>query len=99
MNVTGGDGTDTAGWTFALAGGRGTGSAAGGPVVVQTSSAGASGTTLRSLVDRLQIDDGGGTAANTGLMLWDVDNGTLERVTVGAADSGGTGFKLLRIPN
>jgi hypothetical protein len=39
------------------------------------------------------------TATQTGMMLWDVDNGTLERVTVGAADSGGAGFKVLRIPN
>ncbi len=39
------------------------------------------------------------TAQDTALMLWDVDNATLERVTVGAADSGGTGFKVLRIPN
>jgi hypothetical protein len=32
-------------------------------------------------------------------MLYDVDNNTVERVTGGAADSGGTGFKVLRIPN
>jgi hypothetical protein len=38
-------------------------------------------------------------AGNTRLLLYDVDNGQLERVTVGAADSGGTGFKLLRIQN
>lgn len=40
-----------------------------------------------------------GTATQTGLSIWDVDNATLERVTVGAADSGGSGFKVLRIPN
>lgn len=39
------------------------------------------------------------TAGNTRFMVYDVDNGTLERVSVGAANSGGTGFKLLRIPN
>lgn len=39
------------------------------------------------------------TAGDTRFLIYDVDNGTLERVTVGAADSGGTGFKLLRIPN
>lgn len=38
-------------------------------------------------------------AADTFLMVYDVDNATLERVTVGAANSGGAGFKLLRIPN
>jgi hypothetical protein len=35
----------------------------------------------------------------TFLMVFDVDNATLERVIVGAADSGGSGFKVLRIPN
>lgn len=41
----------------------------------------------------------GGAAGETNFMLFDVDNATLERVSVGAADSGGVGFKLLRIPN
>jgi hypothetical protein len=39
------------------------------------------------------------TATHTSLLLYDVDNNTVERVTVGAADSGGSGFKVLRIPN
>lgn len=39
------------------------------------------------------------TATQTQLEIWDVDNGAVERVTVGAADSGGSGFKVLRIPN
>lgn len=43
--------------------------------------------------------DDTGTAGNTALKVYDVDNATLERVTVGAADSGGTGYKVLRIPN
>jgi hypothetical protein len=38
-------------------------------------------------------------AGNTSMLLWDVDNATLERVTVGAADTGGIGYKVLRIPN
>lgn len=38
-------------------------------------------------------------AGTTRLYLYDVDNATLEHVTVGAADSGGAGFKVLRIPN
>lgn len=40
-----------------------------------------------------------GTAGNTRFLIYDVDNATLERVSVGAADSGGTGYKVLRIPN
>jgi hypothetical protein len=39
------------------------------------------------------------TEFDTSLYIYDHDNATLERVTVGAADSGGTGYKLLRIPN
>lgn len=38
-------------------------------------------------------------AGSTRFMVYDVDNGTLERVSVGAADSGGSGYKVLRIPN
>lgn len=38
-------------------------------------------------------------AGDTALMLYDVDNNTVERVSVGVADSGGAGFKVLRIPN
>lgn len=43
--------------------------------------------------------DASAVAGNTRLLVYDVDNGALERVTVGAADSGGVGFKVLRIPN
>lgn len=46
-----------------------------------------------------QRTDFGSGAGTTGFLLWDVDNNTLERVTVGIADSGGAGFKLLRIAN
>lgn len=46
----------------------------------------------------MQID-ANNTAGNTRFLIYDVDNATLERVTVGVADSGGVGFKVLRIPN
>jgi hypothetical protein len=39
------------------------------------------------------------TAADTGIMVWDVNGAALKRVSVGANDSGGAGFKLLRIAN
>ena len=39
------------------------------------------------------------TARDTRFSVFDVDNNALERVTVGIADSGGVGFKLLRIQN
>ena len=38
-------------------------------------------------------------AGETSLWLFDDDNNTVEQVTVGIADSGGAGFKLLRIAN
>lgn len=49
-------------------------------------------------VESARFDDSA-TAGNTRFMIYDVDNATLERVTVGAADSGGAGYKLLRIAN
>jgi hypothetical protein len=39
------------------------------------------------------------TAGNTRALLWDVTAGALKRVSIGATDSGGVGFKLIRIPN
>jgi phage baseplate assembly protein V len=38
-------------------------------------------------------------ARDTRLLVYDVDNGTVERVSVGDPDSGGANFKVLRIPN
>ncbi len=49
-------------------------------------------------VASIQVD-ANATATNTRFLIYDVDNATLERVSVGAADSGGTNFKVLRIPN
>jgi hypothetical protein len=46
----------------------------------------------------LRVDDSA-IAGNTRVFIYDVDNAALERVTVGAADSGGSGYKLLRVPN
>jgi hypothetical protein len=43
--------------------------------------------------------DNDATAGNTRFLLYDVDAGTLKRVSVGAADSGGSGYKVLRVTN
>jgi len=43
--------------------------------------------------------DDSSTANDMRLMLWDVTAGTLVRVSRGASDSGGAGFRVLRIPN
>jgi hypothetical protein len=55
-NATGGSGTNIAGASFTLAGGKSTGSANGGSVKVQVSPAGSSGSTLNTLVDAVVID-------------------------------------------
>jgi len=55
-------------------------------------------TTGFTLSDSIQSDYSV-LAGNTRLLLWDVDNGTLARVSVGIANSGGVGYKVLRIPN
>lgn len=39
------------------------------------------------------------TAGNTRLLLWDISAATFQRVSIGANDSGGTGFRVLCIPN
>jgi hypothetical protein len=62
-----------------------------------TAASGLAGNTI-TFTERVRVD-GTTTAGETALLLWDVDNGALERVTVGAADSGGVGYKVLRIPN
>ena len=51
-----------------------------------------------ALATRVQIP-ATASAGQVYLLVYDVDNAALEQVTVGAADSGGTGFKVLRIPN
>jgi hypothetical protein len=59
-------------------------------------------TNAGALAEVARFDGGGGSspaANNTGLMLWDVNSGTLKRVVVGAADSAGSGFRTLRIAN
>jgi hypothetical protein len=83
---------------FNIAGGRGTGDREGGPISLQTAPSGATGSTQNPLVTALTVDTSN-TAGDTRLLIYDVDNGTLERVTVGVADSGGAGFKVLRIAN
>lgn len=48
--------------------------------------------------DSAKFDDSA-TADDCRFLLWDVTSGSMKRVSRGAADSGGTGYRLLRIPN
>lgn len=75
-----------------------TGNATPGALQIRCGIVGASGGTLQTARTSAEFRTSA-TAGDTDFLLYDVDNATLERVTVGAADSGGVGFKLLRIPN
>lgn len=77
---------------------RSTGNATPGAIGLQTGVQGASGNALQTARTGVGVS-ASTTARDTDLLVYDVDNATLERVTVGVADSGGVGFKLLRIPN
>lgn len=56
INGCGGSGTNIAGASLTIAGGKGTGTGAGGNIVFQTSTVGASGTTLQTLATRFTIE-------------------------------------------
>jgi hypothetical protein len=52
INASGGSGTNIAGASMTIAGGKATGNALGGDIILQTSDAGGSGTTLQSLTTK-----------------------------------------------
>lgn len=77
INATGGLGTNIAGGALKLAGGRGTGTGAGGSVVVQTAPAGASGSSQNALVDRITVAaDGSIDFHNNTINNWAGPGGT-----------------------
>jgi len=98
LQATSGSGTNNGASTLTIAPGKSTGNATPASVILRRTVAGSSGSTAQTLSDALQVD-GNTTAGETPLLLLDIDKGTLQRVSIGAADSGGTGFKVLRVPN
>lgn len=72
--------------------------AAGAPVRHRTSAAGWAIRNLANTADILKVDESA-VADDVRLLLWDVTAGTLKHVTRGAVDSGGVGFRALRIAN
>jgi len=58
-----------------------------------------SGYAVHDAIEKVASEAHSTTSGDTRFLIYDVDNATLERVTVGAADSGGVGYKVLRIPN
>jgi hypothetical protein len=95
---TGGSGTNIAGGNVSWSPGRSTGSATPATYTIKTTTVGSSGTTLQTLRDVIQAD-GNTTSGETPMLLLDITAGTMKRVSIGAADSGGAGFKVLRVPN
>jgi hypothetical protein len=59
------------------------------------------GVAIRNAADTLDLllVDESAVANDTRLQVYDVTAAALRRVTIGVADSGGVGFRLLRIPN
>jgi hypothetical protein len=98
IRCTNGSGTNVAMGDITIIAPRGTGNAANGSVLLQSGVVGASGAVLQAARTGVAVN-ASATAGETDLLVYDVDNATLERVSVGAADSGGAGFKVLRIPN
>ena len=76
----------------------GTGNAIVGAINLRTGAVQASGATSQAARTGLSVQSSA-TAADTDILVFDVNNAALARVTVGIANSGGAGFKLLRIPN
>ncbi len=65
LNATGGSGADTAGGGLILAGGKSTGTAAGGPLVFKTSPAGGAGSSPNGLVEAMRITAAGNVGIGT----------------------------------
>lgn len=93
-----GSGTDVAGKELRILAGSGTGSGSVSSAFISawTPDAGSTGTTAQTMVERVRVDS---TTSSTLLPIWINYNGTLKQVQVGAADSGGAGYRLLRITN
>lgn len=94
----GGSDTNVSGGNGIVRGGAGTGNATASKVQLAVPIPTTSGTTAQTHRTVLELD-GSTTAGDTSMLLWDVSAGSLKRVSIGASDSGGTGFKLLRVPN
>ena len=92
INGSGATGTDIAGANVALAGGRGTGTGAGGSLLFQTAPAGASGSSQNALVTRMTIDSTGLTTLDGNLSF---TLGTARTIApVSRTDGAGAGHAL-----
>jgi hypothetical protein len=91
-------GTDVAGAGFSFATGWGTGAGSITSAIFKffTPTVGSPGATAQTLAEQFRISSGTSAGA---VPIWVNYNGTLKQVEVGAADSGGAGYRILRITN
>jgi len=79
MQATGGSGTDIAGASLTIQGGRGTGTGAGGSLLFSTAAAGTTGSTLNTATTRMTIDSSGNLGINNNPPAW---GSTFRAITV-----------------
>jgi len=96
LNATGGEGTDIAGAAITIAGGKGTGSAAGGSILFKTSDAGSTGTTLQSLTTKLTLAASGKLTTTRGVVFEGSANNRAvnNRILYGATTDAATAVEL-----
>lgn len=82
VNATGGSGSNVAGASLGIAGGQGTGTAAGGSITLQVAGTGSSGSTLNALATIATVAFAGVTMASAKLL------------TTAASATGGAGFNI-----
>jgi hypothetical protein len=94
IEATDGSGTNIAGASFAIQGGRGTGTAAGGSIILSTSNAsGTSGTTLNAITERMRINANGNVGIGTSSPITRLD----VRFAANPPLDNGAGGNVLRV--
>lgn len=99
FDATGTPNNDVAGGDLRFAAGRGTGAGASGKVTIQTAPPVAGPNNVKNTLVNAAQFDANVTSQETRMLIWDITAAALVRVSRGASDSGGSGFRLLRVPN
>ena len=94
-----GSGTDVGGTDLEISPGLGTGTGNAGKIKLHCAVTGTTGTTQHTLQQALRVEDPGNDEVAILVRLKRGSTPALERVLVGAADSAGTGFRALCVPN
>lgn len=94
LNGTGGNGANIAGADLSLAGGKGTGTGAGGALIFQTAAGGVAGSSLNNLTERARITATGnfGIGDTTPTALLTVGNGDLFQVNASGVIAAAAGI-------